>query len=410
MFRNTLSTFRRLPVARTFSSSAAKDSQNATFFTRAASLALTGAGFLFYGSAAAYIFDYKSRKESVNELFGDVKRVVSPDDIKNRSEKPSRIQELEDAKKYIPRPDLEETIMSILEKKESDETYVVLYGPKGCGKSLLIEKCINNRKGVVSVLVSSVFEKSAILEVLASKIMGKGAPTATEEELQSALKGAKVDGRLATLVFEIERGDNLKQIECVEAVRSLSKQFAQVCNCIIVLSEAKAIMVFGRDPERERYILVPNLTVDQAKMFIKSRRGVNTVVDEEEEEEKVNKRLFDNVGTNPAMLLSFVNRQGGSPDDFIQQRLDFAKQDLLAFPLKPILKALKIHPDGVRPAHFKNEEYKGIDMSNPKAVGMAMGSNAILYDIKEVRYKLMSQAHKVALRNYEPICNNEPTK
>jgi GTPase SAR1 family protein len=360
-----------------------------------------GAGF----GAAAYacIIDYKSRKESVNELFGDVKRVVSPDDIKNRSEKPSRIQELEDANKYVPRPDLENSIMSILNRTEADDTYAVLYGPKGCGKSLLVEKCINNRQGVVSVLVSSVFEKSAILQVLTSKIMGKGAPAATEEELQSALKGAKVNGILATLVFEIERGDNSDQIACVDAVRSLSKQFAQVCNCIIVLSEAKAIMVFGRDLQREKYILVPNLTVDQAKMFIRSRRGVNTVVDEEEEE-KVNKRLFDNVGTNPAMLLSFVNRQGASLDDFIQRRLDFAKQDLLAFPLQPILKALKIHPDGVEPAYFKNEKYEGINMSDPKAVGMAMGSNAVLYDIEEKRYKLMSQAHKVALRNYVPTC------
>jgi GTPase SAR1 family protein len=374
-----------------------------SFFTRA-NVAYLGVGAVSVAGfvAAACNFDYKSFKSNLFELFRDVKRVVSPDDIKNRSEKSSRLQKLKDANEYVPRPDLEKSITSILNRTKADDTYVVLYGPKGCGKSLLVEKCINNRQGVVSVLVSSVFEKSAILEVLTRKIMGKGAPAATEEELQSALEGAEVNGILATLVFEIERSDNSDQIACVDAVRSLSKQFAQVCNCIIVLSEAKAIIVFGRDLQREKYILVPNLTVDQAKMFIRSRRGVNTVVDEEEE--KMNKRLFDNVGTNPAMLLSFVNRQGASLDDFIQRQLDFAKKDLLAFPLQPILKALKIHPDGVDPAYFKNEKYEGINMSVPKAVGMAMSSNAVLYDIEEGRYKLMSQAHKVALRNYEPTC------
>jgi hypothetical protein len=341
---------------------------------------------------------YKSSKENAIEFVKDLKRVVSPDDIKNRSEKPFRIQKLEQANKYIRRPDLEETMMSILDRKEADDTYVVLYGSKGCGKSVLVEKCIMNRKGVVSVLVSSVFQKSAILQVMTSEIMGTGAPAATEEQLVAALDEAKVEGRLATVVFEIERGDSTDQIECVDAVRSLSKQFAQVCNCIIVLSEAKAIIVFGRDPAREKYILVPDLTVDQARMYIKARRGA--VVDEEEEEMK---RLFDNVGTNAAMLLSFVN-QGGSVDAFIQERLDTAAQDLVVIPLKPILKALKIHPDGVRPAYFKNQKYEGIDMSDPKAVGRAMGSNAVLYDIKEMRYKLMSQAHKVALRNYEPTC------
>jgi hypothetical protein len=286
-------------------------------------------------------------KENAIEFVKDLKRVVSPDDIKNRSEKPFRIQKLEQANKYIRRPDLEETMMSILDRKEADDTYVVLYGSKGCGKSLLVEKCIMNRKGVVSVLVSSVFQKSAILQVMTSEIMGTGARAATEKELVAALDEAKVEGRLATVVFEIERGDSTDQIECVDAVRSLSKQFAQVCNCIIVLSEAKAITVFGRDPEREKYILVPDLTVDQARMYIKARRGA--VVDEEKEEMM---RLFDNVGTNAAMLLSFVN-QGGSVDAFIQERLENAAQDLAVFPLKPILKALKIHPDGVRPAYFK---------------------------------------------------------
>jgi hypothetical protein len=312
---------------------------------------------------------------------------MSPGDIKNSSVPPGRVQELEQAKEYVHRTDLEEQITSILN---------VLYGSKGCGKCTLVEKCITGKKGVVSVLVSSVFDKERILQKMTTKIMGKDAPAVTEEELVAALRDAKVDGRLATVVFEIERGEGAEQTACIRNVRSLSKMFAQVCNCIIILSEANAILVFGRDPAREQYILVPDLSDAEALEYMQARKGV-------EVDAKEMTRLFDSVGTNAAKLLDFVS-QDVSVDDFIAEELGKARQDLVAFQLKPILKALKEHPEGVRPEYFNNEKYEGIDLSNPVAVGTAMkGSNAILYDMKARRYKLISQAHKVALRNYEPI-------
>jgi hypothetical protein len=105
-----------------------------------------------------------------------------------------------------------------------------------------------------------------------------------------------------------------------------------------------------------------------------------------------------------------VNK-GASVDAFIKKQLDEAEQDLVAFALQPILKALKEQPDGVSPKYFKKEEYKGIDMSVPEAVGKAMqGSHAVLYDMKEGRYKLISHAHKVALRTYDPIIHGKATK
>jgi hypothetical protein len=79
--------------------------------------------------------------------------------------------------------------------------------------------------------------------------------------------------------------------------------------------------------------------------------------------------------------------------------------------LQPILKALKEHPEGVKPEYFSNEKYEGIDMSVPEAVGKAMqGSHAVLYDMKEGCYKLISHAHKVALETYDPIIHRKATK
>ena len=55
----------------------------------------------------------------------------------------------------------------------------------------------------------------------------------------------------------------------------------------------------------------------------------------------------------------------------------------------------------------KKQDYEGIDMSNPAAVGSAMKtSNAIIYRIELRKYQLMSAAHKTALKTYTPIIDN----
>ena len=118
----------------------------------------------------------------------------------------------------------------------------------------------------------------------------------------AALHDTKVDGRLATVVFEIERGDAAEQTACIKNVRSLSKMFAQVCNCIIILSEANAILVFGQDSGREKYILVPDLSIDEALEYMQARKGADV-------DTKEMMRLFDSVGTNSSMLLKFVSKK-----------------------------------------------------------------------------------------------------
>jgi hypothetical protein len=53
-----------------------------------------------------------------------------------------------------------------------------------------------------------------------------------------------------------------------------------VCsNCIIILSETNAVLVFGQDTGREEIILVPELTRVEALEFVRRRNGI--AVDEE---------------------------------------------------------------------------------------------------------------------------------
>lgn len=69
-----------------------------------------------------------------------------------------------------------------------------------------------------------------------------------------------------------------------------------------------------------------------------------------------------------------------SLDSSIEHILVSACADLAAFKLKPILKALEEHPEGVEAIYFDGQEYEGVYLANPKEVGNAMKSrNAIVY-------------------------------
>ena len=68
---------------------------------------------------------------------------------------------------------------------------------------------------------------------------------------ESLRKAISDSGVLPTLIFEVERGGNDEQILGIQAARSLSKEFASVCNCIIKV---------GRNPLSETAFLKDSLS------------------------------------------------------------------------------------------------------------------------------------------------------
>ena len=99
-----------------------------------------------------------------------------------------------------------------------------------------------------------------------------------------------------------------------------------------------------------------------------------------------------------------VQNKGYTVEQFVEEKLDVADMELAVFPLQPILKALKEHPEGVSPKFFNKMKYEGVDLSDPQAVGYAMKrSNAVVYRIENQKYQLLSKPHETALQAYEPI-------
>ena len=293
----------------------------------------------------------------------------------------------------------EKDISSILKRTKANGKYFVLYGAKGAGKSLLVDHAIKGHSGIIKEKVTSITTKGDIVKSLANHcgIANEITPD-IDDFVQALAKGASAS-KLLTVIFEVERGGTPDQAIGIQAVRSLAKEFATVSNCIIILSEANAVLEFGRDLSREEFIFIDGFTEVEARDYLE-RRKLNIT-------ESEITGVFARIGTSPAMLLDMnecVQNKGYSVEQFVKEKLRIAHMELAAFPLKPILKALKEHPEGVSPKIFNNVKYEGVDLSNPQAVGYAMKrSNAIVYRIENQKYQLLSKAHETALQAYEPI-------
>ena len=306
------------------------------------------------------------------------------------------LDELLSKQKFCTRSVHENEISSILKRTEADGHYFIVYGAKGVGKSVLVDHAVKGRSGVVKEKVTSADTKKAIVMSLAKKC--GIAETTDIDVFVDALSQRTQGGTLLTVVFEIERGGTPDQAIGIQAVRSLAKEFASVSNCIVILSEAAAVLEFGRDRSRENFVFIDGFTEAEARDYLHKQKLNIT--------ESEIAGVFAKIGTSPAVLRDMsgkIQNKGYSVDQFVKETLKTAKRELLAFALQPILKALKEHPEGVSPDFFNKEEYKGVDLSNPQAVGYAMKrSNAIAYRIENEEYQLLSKAHETALQTYEP--------
>ena len=306
--------------------------------------------------------------------------------------------ELLNDKEYISRASIEAEILVHISEKKASGIYKIIYGGKGVGKSTLVDAVIHGRPGILKVQISAAGCKEDLLRQIADATgTSKFNPTVKDftEALRKAVSG---EGILPTVIFEVETAGGKEETLGIHAVRSLSKEFASVCNCIIIVSEANTVVEFGKDPGRETFVFVDELNENELREFVKQK---GLILNETEI-----KKLNDNIGSNPATLnkLREHMRRGLSLDDFITMTLRGAENELVAFQHQQILKALKDHPEGISPAFFNKLKSEGVDLSDPMAVGAAMRrGNVITYRIELGKYMIYSKATEVALRGYDPI-------
>ena len=159
------------------------------------------------------------------------------------------------------------------------------------------------------------------------------------------------------------------------------------------------MLKFGLDRGRESYIYVEEFTELEAQQYL-------TALGLELSEADI-KYFIDNIGGNPAAIHQLsvkMTLYGMSVQEFVAYQLRNASAELAAFPHQAILKALKEHPEGVDTGYFKNMYSKSVNLTDPRAVGVAMeNSNVLTYHMELFQYVMLSRCHEVALRTYEPI-------
>ena len=298
---------------------------------------------------------------------------------------------------YVERPELLKQISDIFDRKESNEQYFIMYGAKGVGKSTIAERAAKGRKGVMMIRMTTASSRNDVMLELTEVLKVRELKPKTTDFISALNKAKSSDGTLPTIIVEIEIENRLDKSSGIKAIRGVAKDLSAVCNFLIILSEANAVLEFGNDMDREKFIYVGELTEPEAREYISKLKM--------ELSEKDIKHVMDNVGTNPATIRSMEDCvcRGQSIQDFVVMKLTGAKMNLVAFPHKAILKALKEHPEGVSPEYFNNMKNEGIDLSDPVAVGNAMKlSNAIMYRIEEQKYMIITRCHQTALKTYKP--------
>lgn len=363
---------------------ATSGSNTYTFISVGATLTLIWVGILFS------LVNYSSIKEVKNDTMTFIEKLTF-------AIEKSEIIESRSAN-FITRPKIEEKISNALtyEYLKSD-SYTIVYGPKGIGKTELVDHTAIGKKGVVKVKVSSPNTRSDVIQAITEKLLGE--TTYSDFDIDILIEAVKKSIIIPTIIFDIERAasPHSSHDHVVYAVRSLSKELAPYCRCIIVLSEANAVQQFGKD-EREEFIYVDEMEREEAEQLLEKLGRKLTDTEKE--------YVFTNIGTSPLKLINLDKRVSStySLQDYVADVLTYAKNSLVEFPHQPILKALKDHSEGIFPKYFKKQKDEGVDLSHPAAVGVAMKSvNAIVYRMELNIYMLMSTAHRTALQSYEPI-------
>ena len=301
-------------------------------------------------------------------------------------------------KRYVEREAVKRQISSIIERKEADGTYYVIYGSRGVGKSTVLDSAISGHYGILKIALTRNDGPEFIMRQL-TKITGSTNLNPSFDDFKAALRAGKsMLGTIPTIIFEVASGNGPEQVSGIEVIGNFAKSLATVCSCIIVISEVSAVLEFGKFDPFLQFLFIEELTYDQAIEYVKKTQ-IN-LTDAEI------MKVIDNIGANPAILnrLKAWVMNGLTVDGFITDTFVNVRLQLGAFQHQRILKALKDHPEGVNPLCFKKPRNKGIDLSIPGEACKAMKkAYAIVYRVDLQMYKTVSRAHEVAMRTYDPV-------
>jgi AAA+ ATPase superfamily predicted ATPase len=306
--------------------------------------------------------------------------------------KPIKLEEEAD---YVVRQDLEALLNDIV-GTIYDRKYIILVG-EGSGKTTLLNHVVNGKKGIVSMQIGG---KTTLqnMEQNLLKSIGVSIESSWNQD-----NGQQVFGEICssvrqkegnrvkwvpTIIFEVE-GCTPK--EMIERVYNTAKQLTSdkvQARCIIVLSDANASLEMTYEPERQRYIWIPDFTVEEANTFL-TKLGFT-------DDQEIRKMIIDKIGTRPMGLRNIATSKM-SPTEFIEKQIRENELSIKKTLIKdPGYKDLLIQ---MMKDEYKNGigEMKAMDLckvtTNDIAEGPAGKEFQVLsYDIQNGRFQFHSRS------------------
>ena len=344
------------------------------------------------GTAATYVAltasNYSEAKKSKLEYLHTVSVAIQNNKVHMSSSSSAT---------YIDRKGLEEAVHLILQKK--DFGYTVVYGPKGTGKTEVVEHCAEGLSGVVKLIVTSANTKDDLVSDILEQLADIEESNLKVQQLLRAVQRCEYK---PTIIFDVEMGHSEETVvnsDTIQSVRSLAKLLSKSCAVVIILPDTNAITEFGKDTDREEYLFVGELTHEDGKKFLQK---LGTHFTERELD-----FVFTNIGTRAALLENLVNKVPSqlTLEQFVKDELDEAEVQLMTFPHQAILQELKKHPDGVSVMQFEGIFHDGVHLADTKAVVKSMkNSSTIVYRIDLKEYQLKSTALRtVLLKTFKPL-------
>lgn len=304
-----------------------------------------------------------------------------------------------DTNPYCTRQDLEKSLELVRAHVDTvDGTYFIVTGPKGAGKSTSVAQMFSS-PGTVVVTISQNSSPDSIVDSIlgACNIVGDAKGLGVEQLKQPLIDAKNKKGSPLTIVIEMDRGG--ADSSTLSAIKSASKSLAKYATVIIVLSETNGALEFGINREkREVIIWVDGLTNNEALGYARSSGLTTSILSDDQLI-----YFFNAVGTLPLDIrnlkrdLSFM-----SFEDIVSAAVLTARRSLRGFALKKILKKLKESPDGVAAEDFDGVKEEGVLLASPELVAPYM-ENVIMYHFPSGEYRLISNAFKTALAEYQPM-------
>jgi hypothetical protein len=303
-----------------------------------------------------------------------------------------------EANVYIGRSELENQLRSFVSTKAQTGDMLVLYGPRGSGKSELVNRTLCNLPFVLRVdNVTAYNTEEDIIVKLAVQLFGfKKSVKKWENSLIPLIKEVSDKYGIApTVVFDIA---GIASNEYgINAVRNVCSKLSSSCRCVILLPEPHHVLPFVTSPGSERLVLVGDLSDNDAVQLLRNKNASLT--------EAEMKEVIATIGGQAGMLMKIAAyvRKKFTLKQFVDDVLRSARQDIGAFPHKEILQALKDNKvESIPVSHFG----KNSPLSNPEAISAALkANNAIFYRVDTKSYQLSSRAHATALQLYPLLAN-----